>query len=75
MDMSTCDFDGAISSQHPSRAAADGYRVNSMVELEPENLPQISGGVIPFAVALGFVWYQADNIRSCMDGFFDGAQL
>lgn len=76
MDISSDGIGSAISGPHLPQNAADGYLAKaSMVELETDDLAQVSGGLIPLAVALGFVWYQADNIRSAMDGFFDGAQL
>lgn len=34
-------------------------------------LTEVSGGLIPLAVALGFVWYNADKIEDAVNGFFD----
>jgi hypothetical protein len=43
-----------------------------MRELEAEELESVGGGILPLLAALGFVWYQAPQIQSFFQGYFDG---
>lgn len=43
-----------------------------MRELKSVEVQDVSAGLYPVLVGLGFVWYEADNIQSFVNGFFDG---
>lgn len=44
-----------------------------MRELQFSEINEVSGGIIPLIIALGFVWHEAGHIRDFVDGFLDGA--
>lgn len=43
-----------------------------MRAIEINEVEQVSGGILPALVVLGFVAYNADKIESFVNGFFDG---
>jgi len=43
----------------------------TMRELTSLDTQAVSAGLVPLLVVLGFVWYEAPNIESAVNGFFD----
>lgn len=43
-----------------------------MRTIDSYEVEQVSGGVLPALIVLGFVAYNADKIESFVNGFFDG---
>jgi hypothetical protein len=43
-----------------------------MRAIESNEVEQVSGGILPALIVLGFVAYNAEKIESFVNGFFDG---
>lgn len=57
------------------RLPAIGWHVQlrrvTMRELNIAETEAASAGLLPLLAVLGFVWYEAPNIESAFNGFFD----